>query len=125
MDEYSPFRWFLWCAQRSAKTREIEFLLDLPYLKELWERQGGICPYTGIKMKVSPNTKNRIFSPDWASLDRIDSDKGYIKGNVQFVCMFINFGKNKFSDKTVKQFIQDIREPKAVDAEKKQSIVIP
>lgn len=33
-----------------------------------------------------------------ASLDRIDSNKGYIEGNVQFICMGLNFMKNNWPE---------------------------
>lgn len=47
--------------------------------------------------------------PAAASLDRIDSTKGYVKGNVQFVCRAINLAKSTFSDADMKNFIDNIR----------------
>ena len=41
------------------------------------------------------------LTPDRASLDRIDSDKGYVPGNIQFVSVIIQFAKNKWTDKEV------------------------
>jgi len=43
-----------------------------------------------------------------ASLDRIDSSKGYIQGNVQFVAYGINLAKNNFSDADVISFLDSI-----------------
>lgn len=79
--------------------------LNLEFLKSLWEKQNGICPYTGLKMVLSGQEKHTPYS---ASLDRIDSSKGYIKGNVEFVCLFVNYGKNGFRQEQVKQFIADV-----------------
>ena len=52
---------------------------------------------------------DRHFTMDKMSLDRIDSAKGYVKGNVQFVCLGINYAKNRWSDTEMKLFIERIR----------------
>ena len=43
-----------------------------------------------------------------ASLDRIDSNKGYIRGNVQFISTPINYMKNTMSDQQTKSFLKRI-----------------
>jgi len=70
---------------------------DYKYLVSLWEKQNGICFYSGVEM-VTPNTKEKrsIYS---ASLDRIDSNKPYQKGNVVWCCWGCNAGKNEWSAK--------------------------
>ena len=35
------------------------------------------------------------------SVDRIDSDKDYIKSNIQFVCLMANSMKHKYDNKTL------------------------
>lgn len=70
--------------QRSAKNRGYEFTLDIPYLCSLYESQKHICAITG----------DVIESIDDASLDRIDSSKGYVKGNVQWVTKQANLSKH-------------------------------
>lgn len=104
-DEFSPFRNFI----TKCKTRKKEYNIDVKYLKELWENQNGICPYTGIKMELSQTTdsKHTNNSLKKASLDRIDSTKGYVKGNVEFVCLFINFAKNGYSKTQVISFLKE------------------
>lgn len=92
-DIYTEFRYCL----RNCKKRFQEVDIDLEYLKQLWESQQGICPYSGVKLQLSTYkniVKNPIYS---ASLDRIDSSKGYIKGNVQFISISINYMKNTMS----------------------------
>lgn len=116
-DEFTPFRWHLNNA-RSRDKRHYDrhhydkgFDIDLPYLKEQWERQGGICPYTGWKLK---NLKSTCVSaslpktPDRASLDKIDSSKGYIKGNVQFISMMANFAKLDWSESELISFCTSV-----------------
>lgn len=101
--EYSPFLYVM----RTIRNRFKNVDVDVEYLKEVWERQKGICPYTKLKLilptyKISPDTKYR------ASLDRIDSTKGYIKGNVQFISTPINYLKNTMSDEETKSFLKEI-----------------
>jgi len=102
-DEFTPFRKFV----RSAKKREVESKrenLDVnitcEYLKELWENQNEECAITNIKMSL-----DRDHTPFQASLDRIDNDKGYMKGNVRFVCLIANYARNVWDDDAVRLFI--------------------
>jgi hypothetical protein len=110
-DEYSPFRPYLSKSRFSVIAHGRDMNIDACYLKKIWEDQNGTCPYTGIKMGLPRNTKTNhtIKSLKKASLDRIDSSKGYIKGNVEFVCQSINWGKNVFSKQEMQDFITEIR----------------
>ena len=92
-DQYTPFRYYF----RNCKRRFKEFNLTLEYLKQLWELQKGICPYTGIQLKLAEYTKGHHDPIYTASLDRIDPSKGYIIGNVQFVSTSINYMKHEMS----------------------------
>lgn len=109
-DEYSPFKQFLTKSKIRSKETQMECDLDLPYLKQLWEMQNGICNYTKIKMILPKNQKEyqTTHSLMKASLDRIDSTKGYIKGNTEFVCLAINFAKNNYTKKEMEEFITKI-----------------
>lgn len=104
-DEYSGFRYIF----RNIKKRFKEVNIDLPYLKQLWDIQNGICPYTGIHMTL-PTYKHNADYFTVASLDRIDSSKGYIKGNLQFVVLPINLMKSSMSDAAIKRFLKQISE---------------
>lgn len=87
--------------------------LDVEYLTELWIRQNGICPYTGIKMLLPKSKRQftKLRSIEKASLDRIDTTKGYLKGNVEFVCQGINFAKHDYSKEDVLRFVEHIKNP--------------
>ena len=104
-DEFSPFKYYF----GKCKSRDMKYEMDLLYLKELWERQNGICPYTKLKMILPKNQKQYqlIHSLKKASLDRIDSSKGYIKGNVEFVCLAVNYAKSNFLRHELIEFLQD------------------
>lgn len=45
-----------------------------------------------------------------ASVDRIDSSKGYIPGNIQFVSTCINYMKNTMSDSDIRLMCKYIAE---------------
>jgi hypothetical protein len=56
------------------------------------------------------HTKNNKTdkNPYQSSLDRIDNNKGYIKGNVRFVCLMFNIARNDFSDNQVIEFCKQV-----------------
>lgn len=86
----------------SAKKRNKEFNISIEYLWEKYIDQNKKCPYTGIELLLSTNKekyKNGIVKRTTfnASLDRIDSNLGYIEGNVQWVYKDINFMKGEMS----------------------------
>lgn len=80
-----------------AKKRNLEFSVTKEYLWELYLYQNGKCYYTDLDIDL--NTRNYKKT---ASIDRIDSSKGYIENNVVWVHKNINIMKNVFSEK---QFI--------------------
>lgn len=75
-----------------AEKRGIEFDLTKEYLWNLYNSQEGKCYYTDLEIEL--NTRNNKKT---ASLDRIDSCKGYLEGNVVWVHKNINIMKNVFS----------------------------
>jgi hypothetical protein len=77
--------------------------LDVEYLLGLLELQNECCAGTGIKMTHKMNDLRAV------SIDRIDSTKGHIKGNVQLVCRFYNIGKSNKSDGEAKSIITEIQ----------------
>lgn len=94
-----------YCGLRDrAKKHGLELDFDVEYLRELWIKQEGKCAISGIQMTT---TMFAGRTPTNMSVDRIDSDKGYIKGNVQLVCMAVNQMK---SDLTLEELIHFCRE---------------
>lgn len=80
-------------ARNRAAKKKIDFNLTQEYLYQLWAEQNGLCAISGIKMETE--TGIVISNPYKASLDRIDSSKGYTMGNVQLVCGKINLMKHQ------------------------------
>jgi len=108
-DKYSPFRQHLISIRSRSKSRNQIVEVTLEDLKQLWERQDGICPVTGWKMDNLQSTSDeRIKHPRRASLDRIDSSKSYTKDNIRFVCWIVNCAKNEFDNDVLLEFCQAV-----------------
>ena len=66
--------------------------------KNQWEAQKGVCYFSGVNLVLSNYTKinkSIIYS---ASLDRLNSDLGYVKGNIIWVSKGINYMKNTMTE---------------------------
>jgi hypothetical protein len=94
----------------SAKSRNLEYNLSDEYLNDLWEKQKEKCALSGEKLMIKAKGKNIDPWQNNASLDRIDSAKGYIAGNVQWIHPIVNFMKNRFSQDTFIYFCKKISE---------------
>ena len=78
--------------RNAAIAKGKEWDLNLEYLGDLFEKQNGKCIYTGWDLDIGKHNTSKT-----ASLDRIDSSKGYIKGNVQWTHKDVNIAKNALS----------------------------
>jgi len=87
------------CVKRTAKLRGLEFSVSKEYLWDLFLKQNRKCALSGLEMKFR---RNQHIADGTASLDRIDSGKGYVDDNVQWVHQNINFMKRSLSNE---QFI--------------------
>lgn len=85
--------------RRNARLRNMAFEVSIEYLWNLYKEQEGKCALTGLPIPFGKYTKEK----NEASLDRVDSSKGYIEGNVQWVHKDINHMK---WDLTPERFIQ-------------------
>lgn len=71
----------------ATRKQHLGFDIDLIYLLGLYTEQQGRCAISGAEMTYSAGN-GRTYTN--ISLDRIDSAKGYMRGNVQFVCDIVN-----------------------------------
>ncbi len=79
----------------SAKRRNIPFKVSVKDMWELFLKQDRKCALSGESLHFSP--KQEWGSKTNASLDRIDSSKGYVKGNVQWVTKNVNIAKQSMT----------------------------
>lgn len=79
---------------RAAASRKIEFNVSIEELWDLFLKQDRSCALTGQSLFFSLSKKKEKST---ASLDRIDSNIGYIPGNIQWIHKDINIIKGDFS----------------------------
>lgn len=87
---------------RNTNGKERGFDLSEDQLQELWKQQDGRCAYTGVPFDLRRSTVRPMAAP---SLDRIDNEKGYVPGNVQFVCTAVNRMKHTRTHEEVQAFV--------------------
>lgn len=80
-----------------AKNRGLKVEITKEDITELCIESNGKCAISGLPLSSEYN------SPYKASVDRIDSSKGYTRKNVQLVASMVNIAKNKY---TMGQFVE-------------------
>lgn len=101
-------KWFkLLCnsSRHNAKRYNLDFEIDETFIKDLFEKQNGLCYW--FKIPLIPSNINR--APDKPSLDRINCAKGYTKDNVVLTCMCANIGRNSCNPETFDEFCRKLR----------------
>lgn len=81
---------YLHILKRNARIRNIKFKVSKEYLWNLFLKQNKKCALSGINLVMNVGSK---VKGQTASLDRIDSSKAYIKGNLQWIHKDINLMK--------------------------------
>lgn len=84
--------------KRRATNKHFDFDLDIPYLWDLFLQQNKTCAITG----------DNIPDISKASLDRINSNIGYVKGNVQWVTKQANLSKHVMSMYELYEFCRKV-----------------
>ena len=93
--------------QVRARRKKIEYDVSGEYLWKLYQNQSGKCAYTGRNITFANDYRNK-WQDQTASLDRIDSTKGYVEGNVQWVHKKVNAMKWEYSDQEFLQVCRDV-----------------
>ena len=75
----------------------MKFSLTTKYLWKLFEKQHNRCSLSGVSISLPISAYDATHGNVTASLDRIDSNKGYVGGNVQWVHKDVNMMKQHFS----------------------------
>lgn len=95
--------YLLWYrANESAKRRNLDFNLDVEDMI-IPER----CPYLNVPLLTDMNDYHK---PYYYSIDRIDSTKGYVKGNIQIISRLANTMKNNSTIDELTTFAKSVLE---------------
>jgi hypothetical protein len=89
-----------------AQARTLEHTITVDDIHNLYTSQKGCCAISGIKLIMPAKRDGGANNPWVASLDRIDSSKGYVPGNVQLLCRMANYAKKNWTDADVIAFAQ-------------------
>lgn len=110
-----PLRQYVSACKKTAKSRGIAFDLDLEFLEGMFESQGHRCAISGVPIHLRYGHRvGHKKSLSHASIDRIDNDLGYVKSNVQFVALGVNYMRNTMSVDEAKDFIDVLVSSKVV-----------
>lgn len=95
-----------------AKKRKITFAITKKDLLSLWEKQQGLCYYSGYEMQFGfvgyKHTKLHEKAKFQVSCDRIVNDQWYVPGNIVLCCNFVNKMKWTLSEQEFYTTCHDI-----------------
>lgn len=83
--------------KNQAKIRNFEFNITIEQIWDLFLKQNKKCALSGVKIILERRTR-KIKPNNTASLDRIDSNKGYTIDNVQWIHKDLNQMKMDMSE---------------------------
>lgn len=88
-----PIAWFDEKKRKAEKKgRVFEFTIE--YVWNIYLKQKKVCALSGLPLDFNKDTENGMVS-----IDRINNDKGYIKGNIQLLHKDVNFMKWTYDQK--------------------------
>lgn len=93
--------------QLKDKKKKRSSNIDFDYIKELQKKQNNKCMYSGVDLIWKK--KSGIYQ---GTIDRIDSSKGHIKGNVQLVTIPVNRFKSDLSHTNFLKLIDTMKNKK-------------
>ena len=97
-DSSPEYRMFYKTKKSSRKNRR-EFNIDLEDIVI-----PSHCPYLNIELITDPNNSSQ---PNYYSIDRMDSSKGYVKGNIQIISLLANTMKSNATTEQLISFSQN------------------
>jgi hypothetical protein len=93
--------YLIWCrAKQNSKEKGLEFNISVEDIII-----PSHCPYLNIPLLTEQSSHH---SKSYYSIDRIDSSKGYIKGNIQIISYMANTMKNNATNEQLIVFANNI-----------------
>lgn len=91
-----------------ARLKGFEYNLDFNYIWKVFKYQKGTCLQTNIPLEISSGHGLANRSPWGFSIDRIDNDEGYVKGNIQIVSNMYNMCKSTWKHEDIIKFCKEL-----------------
>jgi len=106
----------------TATRKKIEFNITIEDIWNLYVKQNRICALSGLKIDFGKSYRSRTKT---ASLDRIDSLRGYVNGNIQWVHKDVNYIKYTHSEQKLYNLCYKIflHQNKKIFSRKRKNIV--
>jgi len=97
------------CYKRAKNQQRHSVDITLKYMLHLAEKQNHKCALTGIPFTFTKISEQRhdALHP---SIDRVNSDHGYIPGNVQWTTVWANLAKQDYSNNFFIEMCQKVAE---------------
>jgi hypothetical protein len=95
-------------AKSRSKTKDIPFNIDLEYMFNMYNEQGGKCCLSGREFYLGEAT-NKTASENSMSIDRIIPSKGYTQGNVRLVVHHVNMAMSVFGLEAFLELAKDVK----------------
>lgn len=92
-------------SKHEAKKKGIPFNIALEDLGDVPE----ICPVLGIPLVWNLGAGRKGYHPNSPSLDRIEPDQGYVRGNVRIISARANLLKNNATVEELEAVLNDLK----------------
>lgn len=86
-------------AKKGAKRRGLAFTISLDEVRYLIAASDGHCALTGMPFDHNADG----FKPFVPSIDRIDSNAGYVAGNCRIVCLAVNIAMSNWGEEVLEK----------------------
>lgn len=96
-------------AKHRAIRKKLEFDIDENYIQDLLVKQNYKCRYSGVVLNLDKiGSDEMLINTNTLSIDRINSNLGYVKNNIVLVTAIVNSMKNELSENNFLSLIKQI-----------------
>jgi hypothetical protein len=96
-------------AKQRSKNKGLVFDIDIDFIVDMYQKQDGLCALSGLEMTYRGDRGSQEMFQSF-SIDRIDSEGGYTRDNVQLLCWGVNSIKNRMSTELMLDLVKSIYE---------------